>query len=78
MTIEIPVVNVAPAMLNEPWPCEDCEHIETCKNENVSCFSYHLYVNYKGLVDKRNREPSVGWYYRTFHKHRKPRSKSPK
>jgi len=63
--------DVSPTVLDEPYPCEDCKHQKTCARFEISCKSFHIYVNNKGRLDKRFRHPTLKWFYRTFHKQRK-------
>lgn len=56
----------ATELFNEPYPCQGCVHWEKCKNNNMSCKSFHIYVEQNGLLDVRYRTPSREYYRRTF------------
>jgi hypothetical protein len=53
-------------IFEEPYPCEGCEHVQRCKENQLSCKSFHTYVMQKGKLDLDSRSPSRVWYQRTF------------
>lgn len=59
-------------VFDEPYPCDGCVHWDRCKERELSCKSFYIYVTERGRLDLTHRSPNHDWFHKTFVKRGKP------